>query len=80
MGTGNKGTEWSPDSLRQMTPKNDKNKRISREIEPSPPTQLAGGVGWPDEKVLDVGAFLALRQLLNLAECLWIICFAADQI
>src|SRR5713101_611207 len=30
--------------------------------------QLAGGGGWRDEKMLDVRAFLALRQLLTLAE------------
>src|SRR5260370_33763499 len=40
------------------------NLHISREIRPPPPTVLAGGGGWYCEIVLDVRAFLALRQYL----------------
>jgi hypothetical protein len=42
-----------------MAPQNTKNLRFSRQIDPCPPTLLAGGVGWQEEKTLDVRALLA---------------------
>jgi len=56
---------------RQMALPNRQNVSISRELDPLTPTHLAGGAGrrgWRDEKMLDVRAFLALRQLPPLAE------------
>ena len=41
---------------------------ISREIDPLPPIHLAGGGGGPDAKMLQARVFLALRQMLTLAE------------
>jgi hypothetical protein len=51
-----------------MTPQNIKNLYFSREMDPFPPTLLAGGVGWRVQKMHNFRAFLALRQLPGLAE------------
>ena len=48
------------------------NVSIPREIDPLTPIHLAGGGGVSDEKMLDVRAFLALRQLVALTEGDWI--------
>jgi hypothetical protein len=46
------------------------NVHFSREIRPIVPIVLIGGGGCPDEKVHDISALLALRQLPPLAECI----------
>ncbi len=54
--------------LRQWATENDKNCTISQEKDPTPPILSVGGEGWDVHLVLDVRAFLALRQFLGLAE------------
>ena len=56
------------DPSRQMALANGKNLRFSREIRPLPPIVLVGGGGWSSALILDIRAFLALRQSARLAE------------
>ena len=68
-----KGENWHYFSgkntpLRQWATDNDKNCTISQEKDPTPPILSVGGEGWDVHLVLEVRAFLALRQFLGLAE------------
>ena len=56
------------DPVRQMRREIGKQWRFSWEIRPSPPIVLVGGEGRQCAIVLDIRAFLALRQMPALAE------------
>src|SRR5437899_8920684 len=56
------------DPLRQVLTKKTRNLHIPREIRPTPPILIGGRRGWRSDFVLNVRAFLALRQLPGLAE------------
>ncbi len=56
------------DPSRQKRSKNTRICTFHRELHPLAPIVLAGGGGWRDEKMLDLRAFLAFRQLPALAE------------